>query len=260
MAVSQTDIALAARLADAAGAAIRPYFRAEHGVEAKEDQSPVTLADRAGEEAMRKLLIAERPMDGIIGEEFGVREGTSGRQWVLDPIDGTRAFIAGRPVFGTLIALVDNGWPVLGVIDQPIIGERWLGVTGRQTLFNGKPARTRICRELNQAILATTSPALFDDGQLHAFEHLDAQVMSTVLGGDCYNYGCVASGWLDIVVEAGLKLHDFAALVPVIEGAGGRMCDWQGDPLHAGSKGEVIAAGDPARIDDILDAMACRGH
>ena len=260
MAVSQTDIALAARLADAAGAAIRPYFRAEHGVEAKEDQSPVTLADRAGEEAMRKLLIAERPMDGIIGEEFGVREGTSGRQWVLDPIDGTRAFIAGRPVFGTLIALVDNGWPVLGVIDQPIIGERWLGVTGRQTLFNGKPARTRICRELSQAILATTSPALFDDGQLHAFEHLDAQVMSTVLGGDCYNYGCVASGWLDIVVEAGLKLHDFAALVPVIEGAGGRMCDWQGDPLHAGSKGEVIAAGDPARIDDILDAMACRGH
>ncbi|WP_010543142.1 histidinol-phosphatase [Sphingomonas elodea] len=260
MAVSQTDIALAARLADAAGAAIRPYFRAEHGVEAKEDQSPVTLADRAGEEAMRKLLIAERPMDGIIGEEFGVREGTSGRQWVLDPIDGTRAFIAGRPVFGTLIALVDNGWPVLGVIDQPIINERWLGVTGRQTLFNGKPASTRICRELGQAILGTTSPALFDDGQLHAFEHLDAQVMSTVLGGDCYNYGCVASGWLDIVVEAGLKLHDFAALVPVIEGAGGRMCDWQGDPLHAGSKGEVIAAGDPARIDDILDAMACRGH
>jgi histidinol phosphatase-like enzyme (inositol monophosphatase family) len=260
MAVSETDIALAARLADAAGAAIRPYFRAEHGVEAKEDHSPVTLADRAAEEAMRKLLIAERPMDGIIGEEFGVREGTSGRQWVLDPIDGTRAFIAGRPVFGTLIALVDQGWPVLGVIDQPIIGERWLGVTGRTTLFNGKPARTRICRELKGAILATTSPALFDDSQLHAFEHLDAQVMSTVLGGDCYNYGCVASGWLDIVVEAGLKLHDFAALVPVIEGAGGRMCDWQGDPLHAGSKGEVIAAGDPARIDDILEAMACEGH
>ncbi|NLS27580.1 Histidinol-phosphatase [Sphingomonas sp. S2M10] len=260
MAVSETDIALAARLADAAGAAIRPYFRADHGVEAKEDQSPVTLADRAGEEAMRKLLIAERPMDGIIGEEFGVREGTSGRQWVLDPIDGTRAFIAGRPVFGTLIALVDNGWPVLGVIDQPIIGERWLGVTGRKTLFNGKPASTRICRELGQAILGTTSPALFDDGQLHAFEHLDAKVMSTVLGGDCYNYGCVASGWLDIVVEAGLKLHDFAALVPVIEGAGGRMCDWQGDPLHAGSNGEVIAAGDPARIDDILEAMDCRGH
>ncbi|WP_448662801.1 histidinol-phosphatase [Sphingomonas sp. CJ20] len=260
MPVTATDIALAERLADAAGAAIRPRFRAEHGLEAKADLSPVTLADREAEEAMRRLIVAERPMDGIIGEEFGVREGTSGRQWVLDPIDGTRAFIAGRPIFGTLIALIEDGWPLLGIIDQPIIGERWLGVTGRPTLFNGKPASTRACRELKGAILGTTSPALFDDDQLHAFEHLDAAVMSTVLGGDCYSYGCVASGWMDIVVEAGLKLHDFAALVPVVEGAGGRMCDWQGDPLHAGSKGEVIAAGDPARIEEILEILACRGH
>lgn len=260
MAVSRTDVALAERLADAAGAAIRPRFRGSFGLEAKEDLSPVTLADREAEEAMRRLIIAERPIDGIIGEEFATREGSSGRQWVLDPIDGTRAFIAGRPIFGTLIALLDDGWPVLGIIDQPIIGERWLGVAGRQTLFNGKPAQTRICRELKGAILGTTSPALFDDHQLHAFEHLDAAVTSTVLGGDCYNYGCVASGWMDVVVEAGLKLHDFAALVPVVEGAGGRMCDWQGDPLHAGSNGEVIAAGDPARIEEILEALACRGH
>lgn len=260
MPVSSHDVALAERLADAAGAAIRPRFRGAFGLEAKEDLSPVTLADREAEEAMRRLILAERPMDGIIGEEFGVREGSSGRQWVLDPIDGTRAFIAGRPIFGTLIALIEDGWPLLGIIDQPIIGERWLGVTGRPTLFNGKPAQARVCRELKGAILGTTSPALFDDDQLHAFEHLDAAVMSTVLGGDCYNYGCVASGWLDIVVEAGLKLHDFAALVPVVEGAGGRMCDWQGDPLHAGSKGEVIAAGDPARIEEILEALACRGH
>jgi histidinol phosphatase-like enzyme (inositol monophosphatase family) len=259
MAISETDIALAERLADAAGAAIRPYFRGSFALEAKEDQSPVTLADREAEEAMRRLIIAERPMDGIIGEEFGIREGSSGRQWVLDPIDGTRAFIAGRPVFGTLIALIEDGWPMLGIIDQPIIGERWLGVAGRPTLFNGKPARARVCRDLKGAILGTTSPALFDDQQLHAFEHLDAAVMSTVLGGDCYNYGCVASGWMDVVVEAGLKLHDFAALVPVVEGAGGRMCDWQGDPLHAGSNGEVIAAGDPARIEEILEALACRG-
>jgi histidinol phosphatase-like enzyme (inositol monophosphatase family) len=260
MAVTQADIELAERLADAAGAAIRPRFRSEFGLEAKEDLSPVTLADREAEEAMRRLIVAERPMDGIIGEEFGVREGTSGRQWVLDPIDGTRAFIAGRPIFGTLIALVEDGWPVLGVIDQPVIGERWLGVTGRPTLFNGAPASARTCPDLGKALLATTSPALFDDGQLHAFEHLDALVASTVLGGDCYNYACVAGGWLDVVVEAGLKLHDFAALVPVVEGAGGVMCDWQGDPLHAGSSGEVIAAGDPARIEEILDALGCRGH
>jgi histidinol phosphatase-like enzyme (inositol monophosphatase family) len=260
MAVSDHDIALAARLADAAGAAIRPRFRSEFGLETKSDLSPVTLADREAEEAMRRLIIAERPMDGIQGEEFGTREGTSGRQWVLDPIDGTRAFITGRPIFGTLIALVEDGWPVLGVIDQPIVRERWLGVAGRPTLFNGAPAATRICRSLADALLATTSPACFDDAQLHAFEHLDAQVRSVVLGGDCYNYGCLASGWLDIVVEANLKLHDFAALVPIVEGAGGRMCDWQGDPLHAASTGEVIAAGDAARIDDILEALACRGH
>ncbi|MEN3745906.1 histidinol-phosphatase [Sphingomonas sp. HF-S3] len=260
MAVSETDIALAERLADAAGAAIRPRFRADYGLETKDDASPVTLADREAEEAMRRLIIAERPMDGIHGEEFGVREGSSGRQWVLDPIDGTRAFIAGRPIFGTLIALVDKGWPVLGIIDQPILKERWVGVVGRPTLFNGVPAATRRCRDVKDALLATTSPALFTDDQLHAFEHLDAGVRSTVLGGDCYNYGAVASGWLDIVVEAGLKLHDFAALVPVVEGAGGRMCDWAGDPLHADSIGEVIAAGDPARVEEILETLACRGH
>jgi histidinol phosphatase-like enzyme (inositol monophosphatase family) len=260
MPISQTDVDLAQRLADAAGAAIRPYFRAEHGLETKPDQSPVTLADRAAEEAMRRLIIAERAIDAIQGEEFDNREGSSGRTWVLDPIDGTRSFISGRPIFGTLIALVEDGWPLLGVIDQPILNERWIGVAGRETLFNGRPARTRICRELGHALLATTSPALFADDELHAFEHLDAAVRSTVLGGDCYNYACLASGHLDLVAETGLKLHDFAALVPVVEGAGGRMCDWQGDPLHAGSQGDVLAIGDPARVDDVLEALACRGH
>lgn len=260
MAFDKNDIALAQRLADAAGAAIRPYFRADHGLETKSDASPVTQADRAAEAAMRALIVAERPDDGIIGEEEAPREGSTKRTWVLDPIDGTRAFISGRPIFGTLIALIDDGWPVLGIIDQPILRERWVGAVGRPTLFNGAPTRTRTCREVSHALLATTSPAMFDDVQLHAFEHLDGAVRSTVLGGDCYNYGCLASGYLDIVVEAQLKLYDFAALVPIVEGAGGRMCDWSGDPLHAGSNGEVVASGDSARIDDILDALACRGH
>jgi len=260
MRITDTDIALAARLADAAGAAIRPHFRAAFDVEMKPDASPVTIADRAAEQAMRKLLAAEAPRDGISGEEFGTTQGLTGRQWVLDPIDGTRAFIAGRPIFGTLIALVIDGWPAIGVIDQPILKERWIGAVGRPTTFNGQPATTRRCRELSEALLATTSPALFGDDQLHAFEHLDGAVRSVVLGGDCYNYASMASGWLDIVVESGLKIHDFAALVPVVEGAGGRMCDWSGDPLTAASNGDVIAAGDPARIDDILEALSCRGH
>ena len=265
MSVTDADIALAERLADAAGAAIRPRFRAEHGLETKEDLSPVTLADREAEEAMRRLIIAERPMDGIFGEEFGERPGTSGRVWVLDPIDGTRSFVAGRAIFGTLIALVEDGWPVLGVIDQPVQRERWIGAVGQQTLFNGAPATTRRCRELAGAQLATTSPHLFDAHQGEHYLALAAVVaggnmrQGPIYGGDCYNYGLLASGHIDLVVETGLKLYDFAALVPVVEGAGGRMCDWNGDPLHAGSSGEVIAAGDPARVEDILEALAC-GH
>lgn len=266
MRISQADIALAERLADAAGAAIRPYFRAPHGLETKADHSPVTLADRAAEAAMRTLIEAAFPDDAIIGEEYGTREGRSGRTWVLDPIDGTRAFISGRPIFGTLIGLMIEGWPSLGIIDQPVLGERWLGVVGKPTTFNGVPIRTRACAALKGAALATTSPHLFDDHDADHFIALaraaaaDAARQGPIYGGDCYNYGCLASGHLDIVVEAGLKLHDFAALVPVVEGAGGRMCDWQGDPLTADSTGHVVAAGDPARIEDIVEALACHGH
>ncbi|MHA6721869.1 histidinol-phosphatase [Sphingomonas sp. RS2018] len=260
MPINPADIALAHALADAAGAAIRPFFRADHGLEIKDDRSPVTLADTAAERAMRRLLAAEAPRDGVTGEEERDSAGTSGRRWVLDPIDGTRAFIAGRPIFGTLIALLDGGFPVLGIIDQPILRERWVGVAGQRTELNGKPATTRRCRALTDALLATTDPGLFADDELHAFKHLDAAVRSTVLGGDCYNYACLASGHLDVVVETGLKLHDFAALVPVVEGAGGVMCDWSGDPLYEGSAGDVIAAGDAARVEDIMEALACRGH
>ena len=255
------DIALAHRLADAARAAIRPHFRAGLTAERKADASPVTIADRAAEQAMRALIEAELPGDGIHGEEFGVTTGTSGRIWVLDPIDGTTGFLAGRPLFGTLIALVADGWPVLGVIDQAILSERWLGVTGQPTLLNGQPVRTRLCPALSDASLATTGPHYFD---AHEGEHFMALAAQTdhrrmVMGGDCYNYAMLASGHLDVVCEANLKLHDFAALVPVVEGAGGVMCDWNGDPLHAGSDGHVLALGDPARVDDVIEALAC-GH
>ena len=253
------DIALALRLADAAGDAIRPHFRSGVGVERMGDASPVTVADRAAEEAMRRMLKAEVPRDGIIGEEFGSEEGTSGRTWVLDPIDGTVSFIAGRPIFGTLIALLVDGWPVLGVIDQPILGERWVGASGFPTTFNGKEVRTRPCRELSDAMLATTGPHYFDDHQGEHFMTLAAKTdhKRMVMGGDCYNYGLLASGHLDVVCEAGLKLHDWAALVPVVEGAGGTMCDWNGEPLHAQSDGHVLAIGDPARLEDVVEALDC---
>ena len=255
------DIALAQRLADAAREAIRPYFRSGTPSERKDDATPVTLADRAAEQAMRRILKAEAPRDAVHGEEFGAEAGTSGRTWVLDPIDGTTGFLAGRPIFGTLIALVVEGWPVLGVIDQVILGERWIGATGQPTTLNGKPARTRACRALADAALATTGPHYFDDHDGGHFMALAAKTdhKRMVMGGDCYNYAMLASGHLDVVCEAGLKLHDYAALVPVVEGAGGTMCDWNGDPLHAASSGHVLALGDPARLEDVVAALAC-GH
>jgi histidinol phosphatase-like enzyme (inositol monophosphatase family) len=253
------DAELARQLADAAGAAIRPFFRAPFDQEHKDDASPVTEADRASELAMRAIIERERPNDGIIGEEYGEKPGTSGRIWVLDPIDGTRSFIAGRPIFGTLVALLQDGWPVLGVIDHPISGERWLGQMGKPTLFNGQPAKTRRCRDLKDAILATTGPQYFSQHKAEHFSQMAMGCRDTVWGGDCYNYALLASGHIDLVVESGLKLHDIAALVPVVEGAGGLMCDWQGHPLTQDSEGDVIALGDPARLDDVLEALAC-GH
>ena len=251
---SAADIALISRLADVARAEIVPLFRTMIDSEAKGDASPVTAADRNAEAAMRKLIEAEASADGIHGEEYGVKDGVSGRQWVLDPIDGTTAFLAGRPIFGTLIALLEDGFPVLGLIDQPITGERWLGITGKDTTFNGQPVRARLCPELGNATIATTGPHYFSVEQGDRFMALAGQTdhKRMVMGGDCYNYGCLASGHLDIVAEAGLKLHDYAALVPVVEGAGGVMSDWRGEPLHAGSDGTVLALGDPARLEDVL--------
>jgi len=256
--IQDSDIQLALRLADAAGEVIRPYFR-NAASERKDDATPVTLADREAEAAIRRILKAEVPQDGVAGEEYGVEKGRSGRQWVIDPIDGTTAFLAGRPIFGTLVALLTDGFPVLGIIDQPVLRERWLGVTGRQTTLNGRSTQTRLCRELDQATIATTGPHYFDD---HDGAHFMALAAKTdhrrmVMGGDCYNYAMLASGHLDLVCEAGLKLHDFAALVPVVEGAGGLVCDWNGDPLHAGSDGHVLALGDPARLEDVIEALAC---
>lgn len=258
--MTPADIVLANRLADAAGAAIRPFFRATFDHETKQDSSPVTEADRAAESAIRRILDAECPRDAIIGEEYGEKPGTSGRSWIVDPIDGTVSFMAGRPIFGTLIALLEDGWPVLGVIDQCINHERWIGATGYPTTLNGETVSTRACNSLSLASLATSGPQYFSQHDGDHFMELAAKTAHKrmLFGGDCYNYALLASGHIDIVVEADLKLHDFAALVPVIIGSGGIMSDWTGDPLHAGSDGHVIAVGDPARLKDVLEALACQ--
>lgn len=247
------------RLADAARDAIRPFYRGEYSQEQKADRSFVTQADRAAEAAMRAIIEREFPDDGIIGEEFGTHNEGAGRQWVLDPIDGTQSFMVGRPIFGTLIALMQDGWPVMGVIDQAILEERWLGIIGEQTTLNGKPVQTRRCRELAGATVATTSPHCFSEQEADAYLKVIAKAYPDkawpVYGGDCYSYALLASGQIDLVMEAGLKLHDYAALVPVVEGAGGMMCDWQGNPLDANSDGSVLALGESARLEDVLEAM-----
>ncbi|AUX27771.1 histidinol-phosphate phosphatase [Sorangium cellulosum] len=259
MTPSQDLVDLAQRLADASGAVIRRYFR--KGIEAddKEDTSPVTIADREAEAVMRDLLAAHAPGHGIVGEELGRADEGAELVWVLDPIDGTKAFLTGKPLFGTLIALLHGGVPVLGIIDQPVLGDRWLGALGRPTLWNGAPARVRACAGLSQARLSTTGPQYFPPAEARAFEAVAARAKLLSYGGDCYQYGLVASGCVDVVVEHGLKLHDFAALVPVITGAGGVMTDWDGRPLGAASAGDVVAAGDPRTHAEVLAALRA-GH
>ena len=242
--VSTAQRDLAEALADAAGAVIRPYFRQTIAVDDKADSSPVTIADREAEQAMRALIEARFPADGIFGEEFGTIRADAEFVWVLDPIDGTKSFISGIPLFGTLIALLHRGRPVLGIIDQPILHERWRGVAGQRSTHNGNPIHARPCPDLAAASLFATAPDMFRGTDAAAFARLKAQVKLTRHGGDCYAYGLVASGFIDCVVEASLKPYDYCAMVPIIEGAGGIFTDWQGKPLGLHSDGRVLAAGD----------------
>ena len=252
-------VAVAAHLADASGPEIRARYRRPIGVEQKSNRTPVTEADRAAETVMRRLLSELRPEDGIIGEEFGAERPDAPVVWVLDPIDGTKAFMTGRPTFGTLIAAMVDGAPTVGVIDQPIVGDRWIGCIDRPTQHNGVPVRTRSCTSLEAAILSSTGPELFDGADAYRFERFRQDVDFVTWGGDCFAYGLLASGYIDIVVEAGLALHDFAALAPVVNGAGGSMTDWQGRPLHHRSDGRVVAIGDPDLAPSVLALLAGNG-
>ncbi len=257
---TELDAALAAAeaAADAAGAILRRHFRTGLAADTKSDASPVTIADRQAEQAMRAVLRERFPGVGILGEEFGHEHPDSARCFVLDPLDGTRAFITGRPSFGVLVGLLDGDRPLLGVIDQPVLGERWTAIAGRCTRFSGRfggVAGCRACPRLDQAELAATSPEMFG-ASLPRFTALAGRTRRNIWGGDCYNYGMLALGHVDIVAEADLKPWDWAALVPVVEGAGGRMTDWSGQALRRDGPGEVIAAGDPALLAAAIGALA----
>lgn len=248
--ISETEraalIATAHALADAARAATLEHFRSD-GLSAitKMDThfDPVTVADRAAEERMRAILAELRPDDGILGEEYGASAGTSGLTWVLDPIDGTRGYLSGTPTWGVLISVGDENGPLFGIIDQPYIGERFAGGFGQAGLsgpHGPRALKTRPSRSLSEAILFTTFPEVGTEDERTAFHRLSGDVRLTRYGMDCYAYALIATGQVDLVVEAGLQPYDIQAPIAVIEAAGGIVTDWTGGPAHQG--GRVLAA------------------
>ncbi len=254
--IPELTTALAA--AEASGTILRRYFRTSLTPDSKTDESPVTIADREAEQAMRAVIAERLPTHDIIGEEFSHQTSGADYCWVLDPLDGTRAFITGRPIFGTLIALLHRGVPVIGLIDQPITGERWICVAGEPTRFSGPfggTSGTRACTVLADAELSCTSPEMLG-ARRPTWQRLADRVRRVSWGGDCYAYGLLALGHIDIVAECDMKLWDYAALVPVVEGAGGRITDWSGRKLGPGSDGTVLAAATPALHDQALTRLA----
>ncbi|WMS43720.1 inositol monophosphatase family protein [Acuticoccus sp. MNP-M23] len=265
MHTSENDLELTHLLADDAGHVILPHFRALPEVENKDAAGfdPVTVADRAAEKAIRSRLQAERPDDGILGEEFAGVDGTSGRTWVLDPIDGTRGFMAGLPTWGVLIALGAGGRVDLGMMAQPFVGERFYasrdgafldGVRGTTAL------RTRRCANLSEAIVACTSPKNFDPAIARQMQALTDTVRMVRYGTDCYGYALLAAGLVDIVIDTGLKPYDIAPFVPIVREAGGALIDRHGADIEptilSGYKGDGFAVGDPSLAEALVAALA----
>ncbi|WP_141342988.1 histidinol-phosphatase [Bradyrhizobium sp. USDA 3458] len=236
-------LSFAAELADSVRPIVLSYFRMPLDVAVKSDASPVTIADRAVELRLRERIEARFPEHGIIGEEIGAKPGGA-FTWIVDPIDGTRSFISGFPLFGTLIALTYQQQPFCGLIDVPFTGERWVAKPGVARFGDGL-ARTSACESIADARFYTTSPDMFRKGEMGPFERLSRAARMRRFGGDCYIYGLLASGHCDIVLETGLQPYDYMALVPIVQGAGGCITDWEGCPLSIHSEGRVLATATP---------------
>ncbi len=257
---ADTDALLdfAHELADAAGAVVRRRFRRAGGIAHKDSEvpraQPVTVADRDAETAMRERIEARYPDHGILGEEDGAVRADAAWQWVLDPIDGTRAFVSGFPLFGTLIGLVHEGRPVLGVIDQPVLRERFAG-SPRGAALNGAAISCRPCAGLDSAVAAATDPAMFRTAaESVAYIQIRRRAATMQLGGNCYAYAMLAAGCLDLVLEADLKPWDVCALVPVVEAAGGIIAGWDGGAAHGSTR--IVACGDRRVYDEVAPLLA----
>jgi histidinol phosphatase-like enzyme (inositol monophosphatase family) len=242
-------------LADSARRIALQYFRQPLHVETKQDLSPVTLADRAIEAELRRMIAETYPNDGVFGEEEAAIGIDRRRVWVLDPIDGTKSFVTGMPLFGTLIALLEDGAPILGVIEASAMEERWIGITGSITTLNGAECHTSGCSSLSEARLFTTAPEMFNGEDAVHYQAVASRVKLRRYGGDCYAYGLLASGHIDVVIEASLKPYDYLPCVSVIEAAGGVITDWSGKALSLNSDGRVIVAATPELHADMLSLL-----
>ena len=241
--------AFAEYLADSSAKIALQYFRKNCGEQVKSNDTPVTLADQQIEKKLREEITGQFSSHGIIGEEFKNINADADYQWIIDPIDGTSSFIIGRPIFGTLIALTYKNSPLLGIINQPISGERWLAVKGEGSKLNNQIIKTRKCSDIADAVFCSTSPFYFKGKELEIFNKIRSKTKyqssgGVFCGGDCYSYGLLASGFIDIIIETGLSNYDYTALIPVIEEAGGIITDWQGKKLDLNSDGRIIACGD----------------
>ena len=248
--------AFANLLADAARACIgESADRAPEPIP-KDDGSPVTAVDRAVEDCLREMISETYPDHGIVGEERGAQSADGELVWVIDPIDGTLPFLAGLPVYGTLLALVRGGAPVLGIIDMPATGERWVGCQGLPSTRNGESVKVRACDDLSVALMSTSNPDFYAEADRPALERMKAATRWTVYGGSCLAYARIASGWIDVGIDVGFDPTDYLALVPVIAGAGGVITDWDGNALTLHSGDRLVAAGDSAIHAKTLAVLA----
>lgn len=253
-------LAFARKLAEAARGETLPRFRQDLTVEVKDDRTPVTEADRAAEARMRAMIAAAYPDHGVIGEEGGEDRPDASHVWVLDPVDGTKKFITGNPLWGTLISLLRDGQPILGVIDVAAAGDRWIAGKGlgcfHESAESRRRLRCRLCPEMSRASLYTTAPEMFEGADALAFARLKKAVHFPLYGGECHAYGLLAAGWCDFVVEGDMAIYDYLSHVAIVTEAGGVITDWQGRPLGLESGGYVLAAGDPTRHRDALALLA----
>ncbi|KFK92318.1 MULTISPECIES: inositol monophosphatase family protein [unclassified Serratia (in: enterobacteria)] len=237
------------------------YLYGGREFETKDDLSPVTQIDQQVEQLIREQLNQAFPSHGILGEEFGAEAQNEEWVWVIDPIDGTKQFIAGVPVYGTLLALCHHGQPVVGIIDIPALDERWVGITGQPSTLNGHPITTRPCLNLAEALMSTSNTEFVLPEHRAGYNHLLKASKWRIYGAACYAYGCLAAGRIDLSVDSGgMREVDYCAMVPIIEGAGGKITDWHGEPLTMYSKSTVVAAGDPRLHAQVLATLSHHGN